>query len=97
GALYEATQEMLGAAGLPAYEISNHARPGQECRHNLAYWRSQDYAGIGPGAHGRLDAGPGRYAARQYRAPETWLEAVEKHGHGTEAIERLSASERRAE
>jgi putative oxygen-independent coproporphyrinogen III oxidase len=97
GSLYEATQEILGAAGLPAYEISNHARPGQECRHNLAYWRSQDYAGIGPGAHGRLSTGPGRYAARQYRAPETWLEAVEKHGHGTESVERLSASERRAE
>jgi putative oxygen-independent coproporphyrinogen III oxidase len=97
GSLYEATQEILGAAGLPAYEISNHARPGQECRHNLAYWRSQDYAGIGPGAHGRLSTGPGRYAARQYRAPETWLEAVEKHGHGTEEIERLSAAERRAE
>ncbi len=97
GSLYEVTQETLGAAGLPAYEISNHARPGQECRHNLAYWRSQDFDGIGPGAHGRLDAGPGRYAARQYRAPETWLEAVEKHGHGTEAVERLSPSQRRAE
>jgi putative oxygen-independent coproporphyrinogen III oxidase len=97
GELYEATQETLGAAGLPAYEISNHARPGQECRHNLAYWRSQDYAGIGPGAHGRLCAGPGRFAARQFRAPETWLEAVEKHGHGTEEIRRLSPAERRAE
>jgi putative oxygen-independent coproporphyrinogen III oxidase len=97
GELFEATQETLGAAGLPAYEISNHARPGQECRHNLAYWRSQDYAGIGPGAHGRLCAGPGRFAARQFRAPETWLEAVEKHGHGTEEIRRLSPAERRAE
>jgi len=97
GELYEATQELLDAAGLPAYEISNHARPGQECRHNLAYWRGMDYAGIGPGAHGRLDAGPGRYAVRQYRAPETWLEAVEKRGHGTEAVERLSQAQRRAE
>jgi len=97
GSLYEVTQEVLGTAGLPAYEISNHARPGQECRHNLAYWRSQDYAGIGPGAHGRLNAGPGRYAARQYRAPETWLEAVEKKGHGTELLERLSATMRRDE
>ncbi len=97
GSLYEVTQEVLGTAGLPAYEISNHARPGQECRHNLAYWRSQDYAGIGPGAHGRLNAGPGRYAARQYRAPETWLEAVEKKGHGTEALERLSVTMRRDE
>ena len=97
GSLYEVTQEVLGSAGLPAYEISNHARPGQECRHNLAYWRSQDYAGIGPGSHGRLSAGPGRFAARQFRAPETWLEAVEKHGHGTEEILRLSPDERRAE
>ncbi len=97
GSLYEATQETLGEAGLPAYEISNHARPGQECRHNLAYWRGQDYAGIGPGAHGRLSAGPGRYAVRQYRAPETWLEAVEKRGHGTEEVERLSPAQRRAE
>ncbi len=97
GSLYEATQETLGEAGLPAYEISNHARPGQECRHNLAYWRGQDYAGIGPGAHGRLNAGPGRYALRQYRAPETWLEAVERRGHGTEAVERLSRAQRRDE
>jgi len=97
GSLYEVTQEVLGSAGLPAYEISSHARPGQECRHNLAYWRSRDYAGIGPGAHGRLSAGPGRFAARQFRAPETWLEAVEKNGHGTEEILRLSPEERRAE
>jgi len=97
GSLYEVTQAVLGEAGLPAYEISNHARPGQECRHNLAYWRGQDYAGIGPGAHGRLDAGPGRYALRQYRAPETWLEAVEQRGHGTEAVERLTQAQRRDE
>ena len=53
-ALFELTQQRLDAAGLPAYEISNHARPGAECRHNLAYWRYQDYLGIGPGAHGRV-------------------------------------------
>ena len=54
-ALYDSTQEICADAGLPAYEISNHARPGAECRHNLVYWRAHEYAGIGPGAHGRLD------------------------------------------
>jgi oxygen-independent coproporphyrinogen-3 oxidase len=97
GDLYEATQDILGAAGLPAYEISNHARPGSECRHNLVYWRGEDYLGIGPGAHGRLSAGPGRYATRQFRAPETWLDAVERDGHGTEEILRLSRESRRDE
>ena len=74
GALYETTQEAMDAAGLPAYEISNHARPGAESRHNLAYWRYGDYAGIGPGAHGRLTLGGTRHATRQHRAPEVWLE-----------------------
>jgi oxygen-independent coproporphyrinogen-3 oxidase len=97
GALYEATQDVLGAAGLPAYEISNHARPGAECRHNLAYWRGQDYLGIGPGAHGRLTSGPARFATRQHKAPETWLAAVEARGHGTEEMARLTAEERRSE
>ncbi len=89
-AIFEATQEMLEAAGLPAYEISNHARPGAECRHNLTYWRYGDYLGIGPGAHGRVtmeargDGAPGeKLATRQHRAPEAWLEAVERHGHAT--------------
>ena len=67
-ALFETTQDRLAAAGLPAYEISNHARPGAECRHNLAYWRYQDYVGIGPGAHGRLTRGGMKYATRQHRA-----------------------------
>jgi putative oxygen-independent coproporphyrinogen III oxidase len=97
GALYEATQEALGAAGLPAYEISNHARRGAECRHNLAYWRGQDYLGVGPGAHGRLTSGPARFATRQLKAPETWLAAVEGRGHGTEEMVRLSPAERRGE
>ena len=79
-ALFEATQHRLAAAGLPAYEISNHARPGAECRHNLAYWRYQDYLGIGPGAHGRLTRNGGKVATRQHRAPETWLAAVEANG-----------------
>ena len=97
GALYEATQAALVVAGLPAYEISNHARPGQECRHNLAYWRGQDYLGIGPGAHGRLTSGPARFATRQMKAPETWLAAVETRGHGTEEFVRLTPDERRNE
>ena len=97
GALYEATQAALEAAGLPAYEISNHARPGQECRHNLAYWRGQDYLGVGPGAHGRLTSGPARFATRQTKAPETWLAAVEARGHGTEEFVRLTPDERGAE
>jgi len=82
--LYETTQARLAAAGLPAYEISNHARPGAECRHNLAYWRSADYVGVGPGAHGRLTLDGSRIATRQLRAPETWLAAAERQGHGSE-------------
>jgi oxygen-independent coproporphyrinogen-3 oxidase len=97
GALYEATQETLAAAGLPAYEISNHARPGQECRHNLVYWRHQDYLGIGPGAHGRLTRGDEKRALKNFRAPETWLNAVERDGHGVEETLLLSAEERRDE
>ncbi|MFZ3234286.1 MAG: radical SAM family heme chaperone HemW [Stellaceae bacterium] len=82
--LYEVTQDQLAAAGLPAYEISNHARPGCECRHNLAYWRCQDYVGIGPGAHGRLTRAGIKSATRQRRAPEAWLAAVESTGTGIE-------------
>ena len=69
GDLFEATQALLGEAGLPAYEISNHARPGEECRHNLVYWRYGDYAGIGPGAHGRVNLGGGRVATRPGGCP----------------------------
>ena len=83
-ALYEATQERLAAAGMPAYEISNHARPGAESRHNLAYWRYQDYVGIGPGAHGRLTRAGAKYATRQRRLPEAWLGTVESSGTGLE-------------
>jgi putative oxygen-independent coproporphyrinogen III oxidase len=90
-AMFELTQVRLAAAGRPAYEISNHARPGAACRHNLIYWRYQDYVGVGPGAHGRFaeDAaqGPGRGAAkratRRTSGPEAWLESVEREGHGT--------------
>jgi oxygen-independent coproporphyrinogen-3 oxidase len=82
--LYDATQDILGRAGLPAYEVSNHARAGHACRHNLVYWRYQDYLGIGPGAHGRLSdgrAGAGKRATRTHRAPKIWLERVARDGH----------------
>ncbi len=95
-ALFEATQDRLAAHGLPAYEISNHARPGAECRHNLTYWRYQDYVGIGPGAHGRLTRDGGKIATRQHRTPERWLAAVERVGTGIEemaAIDRVTAVE----
>jgi putative oxygen-independent coproporphyrinogen III oxidase len=94
--LYETTQDRLAAAGLPAYEISNHARPGAECRHNLVYWRYQDYLGVGPGAHGRLTRAGVKYATRQRRTPEAWLAAVETAGTGLEetaAIDRGAAIE----
>lgn len=85
--MFEATQARLAAAGLPAYEISNHARPGAACRHNLIYWRYQDYVGVGPGAHGRFAEaethGPRKRATRRASGPEAWLAAVEKTGHGT--------------
>src|SRR5690606_20473695 len=75
-AFFDLTQDMCGAAGLPAYEVSNHARAGQESRHNLVYWRYQPYVGIGPGAHGRLPlGGTGRLATQQLRTPEDWLQA----------------------
>ncbi len=82
GVLYEATGDILEGAGLPAYEISNHARPGAESRHNLVYWRGQEYLGIGPGAHGRLSGGSGQWTAtRTHRAPSVWLDRVEHDGH----------------
>jgi oxygen-independent coproporphyrinogen-3 oxidase len=81
-ALYELTQEMTEAAGRPAYEISNHARPGSEARHNLLYWRYGSYAGVGPGAHGRLDLDGHRIATQAERLPERWRETVRQHGHG---------------
>ena len=68
--------------GMPAYEVSNHARPGAESRHNLTYWRYGDYAGIGPGAHGRLGIGGGKVATATERKPEEWLRLVETYGHG---------------
>jgi putative oxygen-independent coproporphyrinogen III oxidase len=86
-ALYDATQDICAAHGLPAYEISNHARVGAECRHNLVYWRMHEYAGIGPGAHGRLnvsrlDGDGDRHATATEKRPESWLARVERDGHG---------------
>jgi coproporphyrinogen III oxidase-like Fe-S oxidoreductase len=95
--LYEMTQEILEAAGMPAYEVSNHARSGGQCRHNLTYWRYQDYLGVGPGAHGRLTLAGGKWALRQHRAPEAWLAAVERDGHATRDRTRLELQERLAE
>jgi putative oxygen-independent coproporphyrinogen III oxidase len=80
--LYEATQEITEREGMPAYEVSNHARPGSESRHNLTYWRYGDYVGIGPGAHGRLTTGGAKIATATERRPEGWLELVEAEGHG---------------
>ncbi|MBV8889284.1 MAG: coproporphyrinogen III oxidase [Alphaproteobacteria bacterium] len=82
--LFEAMQARLAAHGMPAYEISNHARPGAESRHNLAYWRYRDYLGIGPGAHGRITLAGVKHATRQRRLPEAWLAAIESDGTGIE-------------
>ncbi|HVV63238.1 MAG TPA: radical SAM family heme chaperone HemW [Pseudolabrys sp.] len=92
-ALYDTTQDVCAAAGLPAYEISNHARPGAECRHNLVYWRGHEYAGVGPGAHGRLNIGGRRYATETEKRPESWLMRVEANGHGVTVDEKLTATE----
>lgn len=88
-ALFETTQTILADAGMPAYEISNHAGPGQACRHNMAYWQYRDYLGIGPGAHGRLTTSGSIHATRQHRAPEIWLRRTEDHGHATQTNEAL--------
>ncbi len=112
GEFYEVTQEVLQQAGLPAYEISNHAVKGQESAHNLTYWRYGDYAGIGPGAHGRLtfkspyrDKGgevtstlsPYKYATRTHRAPDIWLEKVGQDGHGYHPFGSVDTQERLTE
>jgi oxygen-independent coproporphyrinogen-3 oxidase len=92
-ALYDTTQEVCAAAGLPAYEVSNHARPGAECRHNLVYWRAHEYAGIGPGAHGRIDIDGERHAIVTERRPEAWLMRVESLGHGVVGDDTLLRSQ----
>jgi len=91
--LYDLTQSVCAAAGLPAYEVSNHARPGAECRHNLVYWRGHEYAGVGPGAHGRLNIDGRRYATETERRPENWLARVDSAGHGLVVDEKLTAGE----
>jgi len=92
--LYDVTQDICSRHGLPSYEISNHARPGAECRHNLVYWRGDEYAGIGPGAHGRLDSGGLRHAIATEKRPEAWLMRVEATGHGVITDDRLNSEER---
>jgi oxygen-independent coproporphyrinogen-3 oxidase len=96
-ALYDATAEAAQAFGLLAYEVSNYALPDAESRHNLAYWRYGDYAGIGPGAHGRLSLDGTLRATRRHRAPEPWAERVERLGHGSTAEETLPARDRARE
>ena len=92
-ALYEITQEMTEAAGRPAYEISNHARPGAESRHNLLYWRYGSYAGVGPGAHGRLDINGARIATVTEKLPERWRQNVSRIGHGIVEESRIANDE----
>ena len=91
--LFEMTRAITAAAGLPAYEISNHARPGAESRHNLTYWRYRDYAGIGPGAHGRR----GGLATLRHKKPENWLTALDRNGHGMEREDALDPHDRATE
>jgi putative oxygen-independent coproporphyrinogen III oxidase len=95
--LYELTQARLAEAGLVAYEISNHARPGEACRHNLLYWRSGEWLGIGPGAHGRLELDGQRLATTAWRLPKAWLERVERSGTGERSRAALSRVEQAEE
>ncbi len=95
--LYSATTEAVFRYGLLPYEISNYARPGAESRHNLAYWHYADYAGIGPGAHGRVTLGDRLVATRRHRAPEPWAERVERQGHGSTAEEDIAPADRARE
>ncbi len=91
--LWDITQEMTEQAGLPSYEVSNHARPGEESRHNLIYWRYGEYAGVGPGAHGRLITPRGRLAQSTEKHPEMWATIVQADGHGIIEEDVLSAEE----
>jgi len=92
-ALYELTQKLTAAAGLPAYETSNHARPGEESRHNLAYWRYQTYCGIGPGAHGRR----GHAIVQRHKKPENWLAALARNAHGIALEQPIAGPDRGVE
>lgn len=91
--LYRLTGEIAAEAGLSAYEVSNYAKPDAECRHNLVYWRYGDYAGVGPGAHGRVTTDGRRLATRTLKAPGAWLASVENAGHGLEASEEIAPAE----
>lgn len=95
--MFFATQELCEAAGMPAYEVSNHAKTGSESRHNLIYWRYGDYAGIGPGAHGRLTLAGQKFAVETYKLPERWLESVEVNGSGETLREIIPPSEQAIE
>lgn len=95
--MYGLTRDVTGAAGMPAYEISNHARPGAECRHNLIYWRGGEYVGIGPGAHGRILSDGARNATETVRAPGGWLAEVGRSGHGLARIATLTAADQAEE
>ena len=92
--LYHITQDIMEDAGLPAYEVSNHAAPEQACRHNLVYWHMADYIGIGAGAHGRFMKGADKYAARDHSAPDIWLQRVRENGHGAHPLEKLTPEDR---
>ena len=91
--LWDVTQELAGKHGMPAYEVSNHARPGAESRHNFTYWRYGEYAGVGPGAHGRILTAKGRKAQATEKHPEMWLTVVEADGHGLVEDDTLTAEE----
>jgi len=91
--LFALTRAITAGAGLPAYEVSNHAKSGQESRHNLTYWRYNDYAGIGPGAHGRR----GGFATTRHKKPENWLSTIEKQGDGIQEARALGIPEQGAE
>ena len=91
--LFDLTRAMAASAGLPAYEISNHARPGAESRHNMTYWRYGDYAGVGPGAHGRREG----VATVRHKKPENWMSAVSRNGHGMVSEDILPARDRAVE
>ena len=95
--MYELTASLTAQAGLPAYEISNHAAEGSACRHNLVYWRAHDWIGIGPGAHGRLSVGGGRLGLATRRSPAGWLDSVNANGHGIETVTEDDAGDAVAE
>ena len=96
-AFYDICREMLESDGLHLYEVSNYARPGEQCRHNLSCWRGGDYIGVGPGAHGRLTTTKGTEALEQIHAPELWLKAIEDNRSATSVRNPLSPRQRREE